>query len=201
MKLTAEQIQQIDAYLVKDKIFYDDIRLELIDHIASHFENTLQPGDDFTQTLKSYMNSYQKVKLLTAARVQEKVRDGYYRRYFLKQFVTPKGALTLIIVFLVIYLGMQSGVWMKRICEAGFIILILWHMTGLKGLKSPFIQRIKEEIQLYYLIPVIIISQGKRVFDDSLMLYYLDIFGFGMLFVSVYFVYLTHKKYKFKSHA
>jgi hypothetical protein len=41
MKLTREQVKEIEDLLEKDKIFYEDIRLEMVDHIASHLEETL----------------------------------------------------------------------------------------------------------------------------------------------------------------
>jgi len=34
MKLTKEEIQFIDTYLVKSEVFYVDVRQEMIDHVA-----------------------------------------------------------------------------------------------------------------------------------------------------------------------
>ena len=40
MKLTKEQIKYIDDYLIKLKVKYIDVRLELVDHLASDFEES-----------------------------------------------------------------------------------------------------------------------------------------------------------------
>lgn len=201
MKLTAQQIQEIERYLEKDKIFYDDIRSELTDHIASYLEETLQHGGDFCQELKKFMNSHHKVKLLTAIRAQEKLRDDYYKNVFLKQFISLKGIFILLTILAFIYLGMQAGIWIYRVCHAGFILMTLWFMSGLKGLKSSFLHRIKERIQIYYLIPVLVVSQSRRYFDDSATLLYAELIGYSLMFASCYFIYLTNKAYKSARHA
>ena len=41
MRLSKEQIAQIDATLVENKVVYDDIKLELTDHIASDIEEIM----------------------------------------------------------------------------------------------------------------------------------------------------------------
>lgn len=201
MKLTEAQIQQIDDYLVKDKIFYEDIRHELTDHIASHFEETLQPGEDFTQSLKAYMNSHQKVKLLTAARAQEKVRDRYYRHFFLKQFVRPKGLSLTLLSVAILYIGNSFSHWVEYTCIFFFGFLAIWFMLGLRGLKSPFILRLKEEVQYYYLVPILLVSQSRRFLEPTDFLIYMGLFFYALMFTSLYFIYLTHKSYKTTSHA
>lgn len=38
MRLTEVQIHAIEKYLEKDRVFYDDIRMEMTDHIAATLE-------------------------------------------------------------------------------------------------------------------------------------------------------------------
>jgi uncharacterized integral membrane protein len=45
MKLSAEQIAKIDENLVLNGVVYDDIKLELTDHIASDIENNIKKND------------------------------------------------------------------------------------------------------------------------------------------------------------
>ena len=45
MKLSKEQIAKIEETLVLNGVVYDDIKLELIDHIASEIENNLGKND------------------------------------------------------------------------------------------------------------------------------------------------------------
>ncbi|WP_178986369.1 hypothetical protein [Winogradskyella helgolandensis] len=44
MKLTKEEIQFIDDYLIKNKVKYWDVRLELLDHIVSAVEEKITKG-------------------------------------------------------------------------------------------------------------------------------------------------------------
>lgn len=56
MKLTSEQIQFIDKYLLKSEIFFVDTRMELTDHIASAVEEKMQSENlDFYDAFKEYM--------------------------------------------------------------------------------------------------------------------------------------------------
>lgn len=201
MKLTAVQIRQIEQHLQGDKLFYDDIRLELIDHIASHFEATLTEKDNFDTALKQYMNSHHKVKLLTAARAQEKVRDGYYRRYFLKQFITPKGALLTLAVVAMLYIGNSFTPWVEYACIFFFGFLVIWFMLGLRGLESPFLRRLTGELQFYYLVPILVVSQSRRFLEPTDILIYTELFFYALMITSMYFVHLTYKNYKTTRYA
>ena len=59
MKLTAEQIEFIDSILLLKGIKYDDVKLEMMDHIASEIEdkmgeNTLSFDENFKQVLDKW---------------------------------------------------------------------------------------------------------------------------------------------------
>ena len=54
--LTTQNLKFIDNYLKKSEIFYDDIRMELTDHIASAIEEKMKVDNiDFYDAFKSYM--------------------------------------------------------------------------------------------------------------------------------------------------
>jgi hypothetical protein len=56
MKLTKDDIVFIDTYLKNNDVFYDDIRYEMIDHIASAVEEKMQNEDlAFYHAFKDYM--------------------------------------------------------------------------------------------------------------------------------------------------
>ncbi len=62
MKLTKEEIKFIDNYLIKSKVKYWDVRIELLDHIASSVEEKIEnEGISFNEALldvhKSFGNS------------------------------------------------------------------------------------------------------------------------------------------------
>ena len=54
--ITTQNLKFIDNYLKNSEIFYDDIRMELNDHIASAVEEKmLRENSDFYDAFKSYM--------------------------------------------------------------------------------------------------------------------------------------------------
>lgn len=56
MKLSKEQIQFINTYLIKHEVIYVDIRQEMIDHIATAVEEKMQfENIDFYDSFKKYM--------------------------------------------------------------------------------------------------------------------------------------------------
>lgn len=56
MKLTLENIQFIDNYLKNSKVVYYDIRMEMLDHVASAVEQKMTNEDlDFYNAFKNYM--------------------------------------------------------------------------------------------------------------------------------------------------
>jgi len=57
MKLTKDDIQFIDTYLKNSMIVYGDIRMEMVDHVATEIENKMSQGDKrpFQHIFKEYM--------------------------------------------------------------------------------------------------------------------------------------------------
>lgn len=56
MKLTAENIKFIDNYLKNSEVIYYDIRMEMLDHVATAVEQKMQAENlDFYDAFKSYM--------------------------------------------------------------------------------------------------------------------------------------------------
>ena len=53
MKLSSDQISQIQSSFSSGSIFYDDIREELVDHIASKVEDAMETGILFKEALES----------------------------------------------------------------------------------------------------------------------------------------------------
>ena len=51
MKLTKEQIKFIDDYLIKNKVKFWDVRLELIDHIVLGVEDLMKEGQSFEDAM------------------------------------------------------------------------------------------------------------------------------------------------------
>jgi hypothetical protein len=59
MKLTAEQIRFIDKNLLDNGVFYEDVKLELIDHIASDIENQMEiHNTEFNEIFQTVFNKW-----------------------------------------------------------------------------------------------------------------------------------------------
>ena len=58
MSLSSENIQFIDNYLKNSEVIYYDIRMEMLDHVATALEHKMQAENlDFYDAFKSYMLS------------------------------------------------------------------------------------------------------------------------------------------------
>ena len=56
MKLTPQNIQFIDNYLTNSEVIYYDIRMEMLDHVATAVEQKMEVENlDFYDAFKSYM--------------------------------------------------------------------------------------------------------------------------------------------------
>jgi hypothetical protein len=75
MKLTKEQIQFIDTYLIKNEVIYVDIRQEMLDHIALAVEQKMEEDNqDFFDTFKDFMVQHKKEIL----RNNKTIRGSYW---------------------------------------------------------------------------------------------------------------------------
>ena len=61
MSLTKENIEFIDTYLINTDIQFVDVRMEMVDHIATAVENDMQENNrSFYDTFKYYMVLHKK---------------------------------------------------------------------------------------------------------------------------------------------
>ncbi len=67
MKLSKEQIAQIDETLVSNKVVYDDVKLELTDHIASDIEGIMSDKSvSFEEAFKDAFEKWERKLVLTS---------------------------------------------------------------------------------------------------------------------------------------
>ena len=105
MKLTSDQITFIDNYLSNSGVYYTDVRLEMIDHIASAIESQLNQNSclDFYSCFKDYMVQ-NKISLLNNLKQYKKqVTWSIFKRFF-KTLTGKTGFYSCIIVFLFLVL-------------------------------------------------------------------------------------------------
>jgi hypothetical protein len=144
MKLSKEDIQFIDTYLENSEVVYVDIRMEMVDHVASDIEGRIHVGDtrEFYYIFKDYMVE-NKAQLLEDNKQFLKSADKKIGKALLKEFVNP---LTLLIFlascigFYLLYLNFNKQTFelfvsfIPLLCLAGFalIYVVYYKVKNLK---------------------------------------------------------------------
>lgn len=98
--LSIENIQFIDTYLTKSGIHFTDIKIEMIDHVASEINQRIEDGDtrDFYYIFKDYMVE-NKAFLIKVEDKFYKASDKKILKSFLKKSCSLKGVLLLLTIF------------------------------------------------------------------------------------------------------
>lgn len=116
MKLTKKQINQIDNYLIKLKVKYVDVRLELIDHLASDFEasNKDQQLEDYLKSKIEFIKDFEKKRQKTIHWSYQKQMWRRLAMFFYKPKYLP---FTIVFAF--------SVYWLQKIQPNKTSILVL----------------------------------------------------------------------------
>ncbi|MGR7812814.1 hypothetical protein [Lacinutrix undariae] len=129
MILTEENIQFIDTYLENADVVFTDVRMEMVDHVASEIENRMKNGDDrlFYDVFKSYMIE-EKSNLLKSHKKHIKTIDKALGILLLKQLCSIKSLL----IFMILFCGFKLTFKLFDVTlniytakEIGFIQLLL----------------------------------------------------------------------------
>jgi len=138
MKLTFENILFIESYLENSDIKYKDIRMEMIDHVASGIETRISAGDsrDFYYVFKDYMIE-NKTRLLNNNKQFIKSADKKLTKLILKELIKwPCVLMFLILITLFKYLYVTSDVnvlksWLGIVPLISFVTLSLVYVVAL----------------------------------------------------------------------
>ena len=130
MKLTKEQIQQIDDYIFSCGIKWVDVRAELVDHFATSLENKLDETSklDFKQAIVNEHKSFSDVGFKKLLVIKKKaVEKQFYKQVFkhLKSFVKLPKVIISISVFYILTLIMNYISNKKYFFEGLTVILFL----------------------------------------------------------------------------
>ncbi|AIZ41053.1 hypothetical protein [Cellulophaga baltica] len=99
MKLEKKEIQFINTYLQNSEIEFTDVRMEMVDHVASEVENKMKSEDlDFYHAFKNYMMLYKKEHQKTNIEFK-KVTDKRILKEIISFYQTPASILLLITMF------------------------------------------------------------------------------------------------------
>ena len=129
-KLSKEDIQFIDTYLKNSEVVFTDIRLEMVDHVASEIEFLMNSGDarEFYYVFKDYMVK-NKAILLKHNRQYYKNSDKKIIKSMFKNTFSVKG----IVIFLTVFLSLNflnkflsQSLFIQIMSALPFIIFLLF---------------------------------------------------------------------------
>lgn len=103
-KLTKDDIQFIDTYLKNSDVIYDDIRIEMVDHVATAIENELadKKTDDFYTIFKNYMVENKKALIDSNNQFVKKAHNRV-GKMLLNNMLTKTSVLVLVSTILLAY--------------------------------------------------------------------------------------------------
>jgi hypothetical protein len=122
MKLSQEHITFIDRYLENSDVIYADIRMEMVDHVASEIEAEMEAGDQrpFYEIFKDYMISHKRQLMDNKRRVILSLSKKLALEA-LKNLYSPFFVMT----FLLICLGYYGAMQWLEIRTAGLVYLFM----------------------------------------------------------------------------
>lgn len=108
-KLSKEEIQFIDNYLENSEVLFADVRMEMVDHVASQIEIEIKTGDNrgFYEIFKEYMVN-NKATLLSNNKQFIKETDKAIIKLLWQQLLSKYIVIVTIIVFLVSYFSLLN---------------------------------------------------------------------------------------------
>jgi hypothetical protein len=111
MKLTKEHIEVINGFLVKNEVVFDDIRHEVIDHIASDIEQNFE-NENFSEALKTVLKKWEsQIKLSESIWVTTWASFPVIILSKLKKLMMPLALIFITVLFLSnLFLDFSDGI-------------------------------------------------------------------------------------------
>ena len=201
MKLTAENIQFIDNYLKNSEVIYYEIRMEMLDHVATAVEQKMQSENlDFYDAFKSYM-VVNKREILKG----NKLWPGFSKDIisnFLKFLFQPIMILIGVSIY-VFYKNVDvSSYFSESFAFRNLFTVILISLALLKivyfrvVLKQRFymIEKIFGLLNFFYYLQMFFLNQRN---DETPSVFTITMFSY--LFIA-YLIYFTKQVYKFNTY-
>mgnify|MGYP000873503905 CR=1 FL=1 len=118
-KLAKENIQFIDTYLKNSDVIFDDIRMEMVDHVATAVETEISNGDlrDFYYIFKDYMVKNKSI-IYKQNRQYYKNSDKKIIKSMFKNAFSVKG----IVIFLTVFLSLN---FLNKVLSQSLFIQIM----------------------------------------------------------------------------
>ncbi|WP_179353391.1 hypothetical protein [Winogradskyella vidalii] len=188
MKLSEEDIQFINTYLENSDVVFADIRMEMVDHVASDIESRMEAGDtrSFYDVFKTYMVE-NKGQLLKDNKQFLKSADKKIWKAFLKALLSPMTPLLFLIayvVFYVVYLNVGIETfrliisYVPLIGLSGFLLTyVVYHKV--KNLKRfSVVERLAFPFLVFYQLPNLVFNFSNQTKDLRTILWVIGFVSF-----------------------
>lgn len=204
--ITTQNLKFIDNYLKKSEIFYDDIRMELTDHIASAVEQKMQTeNSDFYDAFKSYMNLNKKELLnkFMGGNLNFLVPFKNFRLFLIQPHMILFGLFFYAgVFFFQTTIDIEAFIYEFHFCWFLFIICFtLFHMGYFLLIKKKRFYVIEQSFLVLVVIHYFFIFFSKPIaFNQLKFIFWMDI---SILFFSIIFLlfYVNQvKKYYHNKH-
>jgi hypothetical protein len=191
MKLNAEQIKFIDTYLENSDVNFADIRMEMVDHVASSIENEMKNGDSraFYDIFKGYM-VVNKASLLNDNQKFIRATDKKLLKLVFKTMLSWKGLIFFGFSFIFLYLlsiklnQPELKQWFSILPVITILVLGALYFGYFRILKLDRFSAIERMgfvyflcFQIFHLMSMI----AKSIFDKLNNVYSMLFINFGML--------------------
>ena len=205
--LTRENIVFIDTYLKNSEVNFADIRIEMVDHIASEIENVMQQGDKrtFYYIFKDYMVKNKKELLRQNTKFCRDSDINILKRIY-KNIWSVFGVsvfLSISLLFVVLSKLLTKDLYiviLKHAPLALFFMVFSWYWLFIVSKKKRFSSL--ERISFYFmllgqLLNVYLNTRLHKVIQTSYEFYTLQLFVFLITFCLVIIMQtcLQYKKY------
>lgn len=177
MKLSKRDIKFIYNYLENSDIIYVDIRMEMVDHVASDIEDRIKAGDkrDFYYIFKDYMVE-NKAQLLDNNNQFLKSADKKIWKALLKELKHPITPLLFLVSCLGFYLLHQNynietfrlfTSFIPLIGLTGFILTYVVYQGLKQNKRFSVVERLAFPFLGFYQLPNILLSRTKEINGTS----------------------------------
>lgn len=191
MKLNAEQIKFIDTYLENSDVNFADIRMEIVDHVASSIENEMKSGDAraFYDIFKDYMVA-NKATLLNDNKKFIKATDNKLLKLVFKTMLSWQGLGFYLISFALLYIlainlqQQELYQWLSVLPIITFLTLGALYFGYFRILKLDRFSAIERMGFVYYMcfhVFHLVSMMTENAFEKLDGLYVLLFINFGML--------------------
>ena len=201
MKLNQENIQFIDNYLKNSDVVYYDIRMEMLDHVATAVEQKMEAENlDFYDAFKSYM-TVNKREILKGNKLWPGISKDILLN-FLKFLFQPIMIFIGISIY-VFYINVEfANYFSESFTFKDFLFVILISLAIFKivyfrvVLKQRFymIEKIFGLLNVFYYLQMFFLNQRN---NETPSVFTITIFSYLLI---AYLIYFSRQVYKFNAY-